>query len=510
MQHRSNDVGGLLFAFCKSIDTPRALGCWLRFKYCGLRAVILETSIHPREYADPSLFRRDYLISNFLKKFKGEIGVDTKAQALSSFREVELRMAEMNRLLRARPKTLEADLFGMQRVIARILGTCPMNAMRECVWTSGANDDCKKSHAFPDTKISRAPISVTRSARSKLLQQISYDPHWFEALTGFLPAGPYSALPSLTKVVEGGRFDTVPKNAKTDRTIIVEPRGNTFLQKGVGSYLRRRLKQFGVDLDDQSRNQRLAARAFHDELATIDLEAASDSISLELVRAVLPLDWAFLLEDLRSAKIKVHGEFVPLSKFSSMGNAYTFELESLLFYAALCVAVDNDETILERDCAVYGDDIILPQRYAHRLMVLLGEIGFRVNHEKSFTSGAFYESCGEHFFAGECVTPIYQKELLSDHEVIRSHNRVFRAHCRFSRYGVDLTSVVAYLRGLPNRFNRCRMPSWCDGDEAFLVDPDSLPFHKNKGYESYVLLPETPAPVMSALSAGLHVKAEFL
>jgi hypothetical protein len=43
----------------------------------------------------------------------------------------------------------------------------------------------------------------------------------------------------------------VPKNAKTDRTICIEPDLNIFVQLGIGAVIRERLKAYGLDLNTQ-------------------------------------------------------------------------------------------------------------------------------------------------------------------------------------------------------------------------------------------------------------------
>jgi hypothetical protein len=164
------------------------------------------------------------------------------------------------------------------------------------------------------------------------------------------------------KLVKGNSIITVPKNYKTDRTIAKEPCMNIYIQKGIGRCIRKRLKRVGIDLDDQKRNQEGARIGSLDgSLATIDLSMASDTVALELVSFLLPNDWWWALEQCRSpVGVLPSGELVAYQKISSMGNGFTFELESLLFWA-ICqqVACSN---INETDCRilVYGDDIVVP------------------------------------------------------------------------------------------------------------------------------------------------------
>jgi hypothetical protein len=88
-----------------------------------------------------------------------------------------------------------------------------------------------------------------------------------------------------------------------------------------------------------------------------------------------------------------------------MGNGFTFELESLLFYAlARATAFFSG---IPGVISVYGDDIICPVQLCERLVWVLQWFGFSVNSEKSFTDGPFRESCGGHYWNGLDITPFF-------------------------------------------------------------------------------------------------------
>ena len=71
------------------------------------------------------------------------------------------------------------------------------------------------------------------------------------------------------------------------------------------------------------------------------------------------LDWFELLDRFRTGSVTYRDKIIKLNKFSSMGNSYTFELESLIFYS-LAVATCSHLGIDPRDVSVYGDDVIIP------------------------------------------------------------------------------------------------------------------------------------------------------
>jgi hypothetical protein len=146
-----------------------------------------------------------------------------------------------------------------------------------------------------------------------------------------------------TRQIRGSRLSTVPKNEDTERTIAIEPSGNMCLQLAAGSYLEGVLRYIGLDIrSQQPKNKAMACRgSLDDSIATIDLSSASDRISLDLVRALMPEKWVALLETLRSPEIAVRSgsssqeEWVELNMISTMGNGFTFPLMTLLIVALI-------------------------------------------------------------------------------------------------------------------------------------------------------------------------------
>lgn len=233
----------------------------------------------------------------------------------------------------------------------------------------------------------------------------------------------YGTFYSLREV-EGAVLFTVPKKSDIDRCACKEPDVNMFLQKGVGNHIRRRLLRFGQNLNDQSVNRAFARQgSITGELATIDLSSASDTICSVVVEALLPSDWFCYLNCIRSQQVIVDGETVRTSMFSSMGNGFTFELESLIFWALMKTTAYFGG--YGGSISVYGDDIIVPISGYDDFLWVLKSFGFLPNESKSFGSGPFRESCGGHYHLGEDVTPFYlrrEPKLLTD--LIRVANQV--------------------------------------------------------------------------------------
>jgi hypothetical protein len=152
------------------------------------------------------------------------------------------------------------------------------------------------------------------------------------------------------------------------------------------------------------------------DLATIDLKGASDSISLALVEALVPSDVLPHLLSLRSPHGVVDGERVTYEKISSMGNGFTFELETAIFYCLVRAASGH--------AMAYGDDLICHAHSYSFVCDVLAFCGFEVNAKKSFYRGPFRESCGGHYFKGVDVTPPYVRKPLVGPTRITVANRV--------------------------------------------------------------------------------------
>jgi hypothetical protein len=215
------------------------------------------------------------------------------------------------------------------------------------------------------------------------------------------------------RLVRGNVMFTVPKTSEIDRVAAKEPDYNMYAQKAVGDEIRRRLKRVGINLNDQSVNQRLARLgASEGNLATVDLSSASDSVTTQLVLRLLPDEWYDVLSDLRSPETEIDGVWHLNEMFSSMGNGFTFELESMIFWS-LARAAAYHSSVRGR-ISVYGDDIICPVELEQPLLSTLEHFGFKINLKKSFFSTPFRESCGAHYFGRVNVTPFYVRKVPVD------------------------------------------------------------------------------------------------
>jgi len=297
--------------------------------------------------------------------------------------------------------TLKETIRLAKRLIAKVLGDEPDLEVLYGTFSNGASTGVRRTPTGVATKF-KCGADITPSCANRFQMILETCETWQSVRESFD-----------FRLVKGGTLFTVPKNSEIDRCAIKEPELNMFCQKGIGDFIRKRMRQrCRIDLNDQSVNQELARiGSAHGHLATLDMSSASDLISQELVFQLLPMSWYDLLNDCRSQVVEVDGVDQELYMFSSMGNGFTFELESLIFWA-LSRSVASQLGVAG-SISVYGDDIIVPVGVAPLLVRVFQYLGFKVNAKKSFWKGPFRESCGKHWYAGVDVTPFYIREPIS-------------------------------------------------------------------------------------------------
>jgi len=273
-------------------------------------------------------------------------------------------------------------------------------------------------------------------------------------------------------LIRGSRLATVPKNEETERTIAIEPSGQMALQLAAGLYLEGTLRYIGLDIrSQQPKNKAYACRGSIDgSLATIDMKSASDMISIDLVRRLLPPKWFELLTTLRSREIELPGgEWVEMHMISTMGNGFTFPLMTLiivaLIYAYRCENGGPSLYIDWSDTCVFGDDVIVPTHEYKGICEVLTQAGFIINLDKSFSDGPFRESCGGDYYEGVDVTPFYVKTLCNNPAVYTAINQVI-AWCRKTK--IFLHQTIIFLKGCI-RGKAFFVPEWSNPDQGILT-----------------------------------------
>lgn len=445
-------------------------------------------------------FRLDYWAAEMWSKYPFEIeGIDRASVATQKFLEAETLCASANHLLtdgfsRPWPAEVRSALKKARRNICKLVGGITLDeVVQGAGWGPGATTSMRRIQA---------------SAQHK----------WEFGTHATIGALPYCLAfnkwagiqcPSAFEVVSGNRITTVPKNAKTDRCIAIEPDWNMFFQLGFGKALRRRLNRVGLLVEDpsvgmnsQRLNQSLARLGSRDNtFGTIDLASASDSVSLALCELLLPRHLFEHLLNLRSPEGCIGDRSVQYEKISSMGNGCTFELETLIFWGL-------STAFMEAGAVVYGDDIIVDNReIGLRLIELLEFCGFKVNPKKTFLDGPFRESCGGHYFNGIDVTPPYvRKKIASLDRYISTANSLQR---RVSQADSLVDRFIEPWRELVKEVPRAYRGPLSAGDVCLWARFDSCAPTYHRNFQTYVGLglskrfPYEDAPQWGGVLASL-------
>jgi hypothetical protein len=180
------------------------------------------------------------------------------------------------------------------------------------------------------------------------------------------------------------------------------------------------MRKVGLDVGNLPDQHKLLAMesSITGRNATIDWTSASDCVSIELLRWLIPPKWFSAINRVRCEKMSIMGTPVKLNMISTMGNAVTFPLETLVFWTyaqACCLHSDKTNNSLFPEwedlkrCSVFGDDCILPCDVAPLFIEVMTSVGFIINDEKSFydDAGRFRESCGGDYLQGFNVRPCY-------------------------------------------------------------------------------------------------------
>lgn len=509
----------------EACDTPESLGCYLRLKY-GDWLGIAQVKTDPRNYLKSDLFDRSNIATSFLSKYPYlPTGVDRESVAYNKFLDAEEQCRETNSRFRnwiEDPLKVDPEitlaLWLAARKISILLKDFDWEEFLHATgWGPGSTNVNSGSYTSGYNKYSGA-LSATSNCLPLGLCCVNSTPSWAayhagEILDEWQPPLPVSVLKEQVLIVKGGKIVFVPKNAETDRTIIVPVSLNSYVQRGPGKMMRRRLKRAGVDLDSQELNQRKAyLGSVTEDYATLDAKAASDCVAFVPVITLFPEQWVTPLLYGREAygHLKQKDRWIRFQKFSAMGNSYTFELESVLFYALCSAGVEvsrrsgsglNPFTGLKYpdDVTVYGDDMIVPTDCVPVIKKVLNFAGFSLNDRKTFVSGNFRESCGADYFRGTSVRPIFLKERISSEQSIyKLANNIRRlAHRRVNHDGCDsrFRSCWLLVRNFHPNLNHIFRISEGYGDGGFISNLDeATPPRASHGWEGFVMrcLAHTP------------------
>jgi hypothetical protein len=251
-------------------------------------------------------------------------------------------------------------------------------------------------------------------------------------VTGGIPVSPLGESTTQTQTaLDVSRIKFVPKNWKKMRSICMEPISFQWAQQGVRLWYEAALRDSGLKdhifLTDQRRNQHAAMfGSLTRQVDTIDLSAASDSVTWDLVSKIFPKKVLKHLYATRTHTVSLpNGALHKMQKYAPMGSALCFPVQSTVYAAIVvmcgiarrfgedwrlpmdispqrvvdCYELTFRKRLTEKRQAddhkfhpffVYGDDIICDQQLTSNVVDALQLLGFKVNREKSYTGTAMF------------------------------------------------------------------------------------------------------------------------
>jgi hypothetical protein len=460
-----NALVKVIQATCEDVGSPRALAISMLVR-AGEWAQLSQLRVRPRSYECSETYWRDCLVTDLLRKCDLPSGIDKEAVAVATFLSCERENGKSNaRLSRYLEKSLflegpqEMAVYGFitewRKEIRACLGSIPDHLTPR--FSQGSTFADVGKLITPPDKMSSRPTIYAKS-RDVVL------PFWGETLwaRSLVSDRPWHSDPLS---VPGNIFFTVPKDGKTFRGCCKESSLNVAYQLDCGRVIRGKLRKIGIDLKTGQDTHKEMARAasVSRASATIDMSNASDTLCRVLPELVLPTAWYELLNSLRATRTRVNGTWYRLEKFSSMGNGFTFELETLIFATLARTVIRLSGGDPER-VSCYGDDLIVPTEYYREVTSGLRLFGFTPNMEKTFAEGPFRESCGGDYWDGEPVRALYLENLPSEPQhwisFANGLRRVAMASTTHStsRWKVVKRSWFRVLDQIPSLIRRCRGP----------------------------------------------------
>jgi hypothetical protein len=473
-----NQVIRVIEALCDDVGTPRAIEVKNLLRK-GEWAELQKLRCRVQDYADAESYWRDCLVTDILRKCDVPTSVDKEQAAVDTFWECETQCATTNKRLIRYENTppLFEDCSDMavydfirrvRKEVSYVLGNLPDHLIPR--FSRGATyADTGSLITIPD-KMSSTP---TVYAAARCLLPMWQETSWYRALC----ADEFRAYANDPCTVRGNIFFTVPKDGTKFRGCCKEASIMVAYQLDVGRIMKNRLLRIGVDLRAGQAYHRglaqLSSMSGHD--ATIDMSNASDTLARVIPKLVLPDLWWELLNSLRATHTRIQGKWVRLEKFSSMGNGFTFELESLIFSCLARVVVSSEGGDPGR-VSCYGDDLIVPVEHFKSVLGALRLFGFTPNEKKTFGEGPFRESCGGDFWNGVPVRAHFLEKLPDEPQhwisLANGLRRTALMHLGAThRWEFVRRAWMRTLDNIPSTIRRCRGPVHL-GDVVIHDEPD--------------------------------------
>lgn len=277
----------------------------------------------------------------------------------------------------------------------------------------------------------------------------------------------------------------VPKTQKTPRLIASEPTSNQWCQQLIKDFLYTRIPDCwignSIHFRDQAFNQQLAKLAsISGSHWTIDLSEASDRVSCYVVErffrrnpSLLDAFHAVRTRFIRNTVDPKQPLLHKLRKFSCMGSALTFPVQSIIFLGVVLGCLLDQRRLpftirqierLSKEVLVFGDDLIVPEDVGHLVLGALRYLGFKVNRNKTFGTGSFRESCGGEYFRGHDVTPVY---LLTYPDRRRPESIISFVESRNNFYKGGYFGLANWMKATVESEAKLRLPTLAIDSGAF-------------------------------------------
>lgn len=424
-----------------------------------------------------------YLFYNLTRKMVRATDIEGRGPCLEKFLLTEKNNETANlKILDGKGLTndLILRIIRARGIIQQIIGDSPTTSVLEnATFTGGASTSRKRKESFVELKVIPTWESLNCTNNAYPFFKLWTD----NCLLAYSEAIEIGAIRDV-RISEHARWSSVPKESEMDRAIVVGNDVNVALQRGVGIVLRNSLLRYGIDLRDQSRNRELARMAsIDDTLVTHDAVDSSNRIVFECVKMLLPRKWFQYLDAISERTCTLpSGEVHRLHLFSSMGNGFTFELQSLLYFA-LAVASGSKPiaAAVNAGLGVYGDDVIIESEAYGNFLSLIAFFGMEANLEKSYSAGIFRESCGGHYMFGSDITPFFLRaEFGHDPSVHYKFCNELVSWCERNGHPVPWSVINRVITRLPTH-QRNQVPTHVGIDKGFHFDhPDIRPIkYKN-------------------------------
>lgn len=295
---------------------------------------------------------------------------------------------------------------------------------------------------------------------SKLKVLSIYEPDYFQRPFHQVMVGPAERVDR--ELPEGAVLvAAVPKSYKAARVIAMEDVIRQMRAHAVFKVLDRH-KVKNINLHDQNENSYLAQHgSIFNDLVTVDMSSASDSISRTFARSIFPDRFMRLIETCLGSYITYDGVNTrPMHMLSTSGNNLTFWLESMVFLcvdmeAATLVNLFGGNAVSNVDGLalphIYGDDQVIDASTYETVADIMDILGLHLNKEKTYHDGPFRESCGGDYYRGVPVQSYYFPRFSLTGSISRSNvtlNNGYRRDGFKNEYITSIDSLVSLQRRL--------------------------------------------------------------